>query len=73
MRILYLLFALALAACSPGKTTVPAAQSKQGPPPMPVSETVFAPAVSAMDKARTVEGTLQKDKDNADAALKAAE
>lgn len=67
MRTIYLLVALSVAACSPGKTPEPEK------PPMPVSETVFAPAVSAMDKARGVEGTLQQDKNNADAAIKAAE
>lgn len=65
MRTFILLTALMLAACEPK----PAQPDK---PPMPVSETVFAPAVNALDKARTVEGTLQQDKDKTDAAIEAA-
>lgn len=71
MRTNYLLSSvgalLILSGCGPEKEEPPAK------PPMPVSETVFAPAVSALDKARSVEGTLQQDKDAADAAIKAAE
>jgi hypothetical protein len=67
MRVLMLLTAFALAAC--GSAKKPAEEN----PPMPVSETVFAPTISTLDKARSVEGTLQQDKNNADAAIKAAE
>lgn len=75
MRVTYLLISLpislgimlGLAACEPAKEEPPAK------PPMPVSETVFAPTLSTLDKARSVEGALQQDKNNADAALKAAE
>ena len=67
MRVLTLLTALALTAC--GSANKPA-EEKQ---PMPVSETVFAPTISTLDKARSVEDTLQQDKNNADAAIKAAE
>lgn len=67
MRALMLLTALTLAAC--GSSQKPAEEK----PPMPVSETVFAPTISTLDKARSVEGTLQQDKDNADTAMKAAE
>lgn len=71
MRSTYMLAAmlatLALSACGESQ------QAAEPPPPMPVSETVFAPTVSTLDKARSVEGTLQQDKQNADAALKAAE
>jgi hypothetical protein len=67
MRALMLLTAFTLAAC--GSAQKPDEQK----PPMPVSETVFAPTISTLDKARAVEGTLQQDKDNADAAMKAAE
>ena len=70
MRTLMLLTALGvlttLAAC--GSAQKPAGEK----PPMPVSETVFAPAVNALDKAKSVEGTLQQDKENTDAALNKA-
>jgi hypothetical protein len=58
---------LSLCACEPTKEEPPAK------PPMPVAETVFAPTLSTLDKARSVEGTLQQDKEQADAAIKAAE
>ncbi len=71
MRARYLLISLCmsltLGACTPAKEEPPAK------PPMPVSETVFGPTISTLDKARSVEGTLQQDKDSADAAIKAAE
>ncbi|MGC3982935.1 MAG: hypothetical protein QM808_16915 [Steroidobacteraceae bacterium] len=56
-----------LSACEPSKEAPPAK------PPTPAANTVFAPTVSTLDKARSVEGTLQQGKDNADTALKAAE
>lgn len=40
--------------------------------PMPVRDTVFGDDVRALDKARTVEGTLQKDKERTDAAIDSA-
>jgi len=58
---------MTLAACGADK------QAAAEKPPMAVSDTVFAPTVSALDKARSVEGTLQQDRDSADAAIKAAE
>lgn len=58
---------LSLCACEPAKEEPPAK------PPMPVAETVFAPALGTLDKARSVEGTLQQDKVKADAAIRAAE
>lgn len=68
MRVLgWLVFALGLGACGSERQTAEPA------PPMPVSETVFAPALGTMDKARAVEGTLQQDRNHADAAIKAAE
>ena len=67
MRALMLLITFTLTAC--GSAQKPAEEK----PPMPVSETVFAPTISALDKARSVEGTLQKNAENADAAAKAAE
>jgi hypothetical protein len=71
MRIRHLLIGLCtmlnLTACESAREEPPAK------PPMPVSETVFAPTVGTLDKARSVEGTLQQDKDSTDAAIKAAE
>jgi uncharacterized lipoprotein YbaY len=67
MRVILLLAALALSACGDSHE---AAATK---PPMPASETVFAPTLSTLDKAKSVQGTLQQGQDNADAALKAAE
>ncbi len=58
---------LSLTACEPAREEPPAK------PPMPVSETVLGPTIGTLDKARSVEGTLQQDRDNADAAIKAAE
>ncbi len=67
MRALTLLAAsLLLSACG-------SAKPPQEQAPMPVSETVFAPTVSTLDKARSVESTLQTAQDNNDAVLKAAE
>jgi len=66
MRALMMLAILTLAAC--GSAQQPAEEK-----PMPVSETVIAPYVSDMDKARAVQDTLQKDADKTDATLKAAE
>jgi hypothetical protein len=56
---------LAVTAC--GSAQKPAEEK-----PMPVSDTVFAPAVNALDKAKSVEGTLQQDKDKTDAELNKA-
>jgi hypothetical protein len=56
-----------LTACRPSKEEPPAE------PPKPLAETVFAPAASAMDKARSVEGALQQGKDNANSAIEAAD
>lgn len=42
-------------------------------PPMTVSDTVLAPTVGTLDKARSVEGILQQERDSADAAVGAAE
>jgi hypothetical protein len=69
MRTIYLLSAvcMALVACGPARDEPPPKS------PMPVSETVFAPTISTLDKARSVEGTLQQGNDNADAAIKAAQ
>lgn len=58
---------LSLTACEPSKEEPPAK------PPMPVAETVFGPAVGTMDKARSVEDTLQQGKDKANATIEAAE
>lgn len=71
MRTRYLLITfcmtLSIVACKP------ASEAPPEKPPMTVSETVFAPTISTLDKARSVEGTLQQDKDDTDAAIKAAE
>jgi hypothetical protein len=40
---------------------------------MPVQDTVFGGTVSALDKAKAVEGTLEKQKQDRDAAIEAAE
>jgi hypothetical protein len=66
MRVLLLLTVLTLTACG-------SAQQPVEEKPMPVSETVFAPAVDSLNKARAVEGTLQQNAESADAAIKAAE
>jgi hypothetical protein len=66
MRVLMLLTVLTLAACG-------SAQKPVEEKPMPVSDTVFAPAVDSLNKARAVEGTLQQNAENADVAIKAAE
>lgn len=65
--LLSLVVTLSLVACGSAKETAPEK------PPMPVADTVFAPTIKTLDKARSVEGTLQQDKDNVDAALNAAE
>lgn len=54
------------AACGGSKSQ----QEKQVPP---VQETVFGGTVSALDKARAVQGTLEQQKQERDAALEAAE
>jgi|HigsolmetaAR201D_1030396.scaffolds.fasta_scaffold05090_5 hypothetical protein len=59
-----LLVCLAVAACG---------DSEQTSDPLPVSETVFGPAVGTMDRARAVEDTTLQHKHELDRALDAAE
>ena len=66
LQLLMILALMTVAACGSSKDSAE-------PPPMQVKDTVFAPTVSTLDKARSVEGTLQQDKDKSDAAIKAAE
>jgi hypothetical protein len=67
MRALMLLTALTLVAC--GSAQKPAEEK----PPMPVSDTVLAPAINTLDKARAVQGAVEKEQDKIDAATKDAE
>lgn len=56
---------VALAAC--GKSTAP----KSEPPP--VKETVFGDMVGTMDRAKSVQDTVMRDKEKLDAAVEANE
>lgn len=57
-------------------STLSACGSSSQPPErevMPVKDTVFAPAVNALDKAKGVQDTLEQSKAQTDAALQNAE
>ena len=66
-QCLCVIAALLLSACGGAK------QAPVEKPAMRVEDTVVAPLVNDLNKARAVEGTLQAGKDQTDAALKADE